>query len=70
MKRRLNKKGKILVTSLVIIASIIIYILTAQFGAKANESTIYLIGTLISWIWLFFGQSAMYFMIWERELGL
>lgn len=67
-KRRLNKRGKILVTSLTIMLSVVIYVLMAILGGKAQNNIFYLAGLLCGWIWLLFGQIGVYFMIWESEV--
>lgn len=66
-RRRIRKWVKILLTSITIISSVIIYILTAEFGAKAQTSILYTIATLSAWIWLFLGQFTVYYFIWENN---
>lgn len=65
MKRRLNKRGKIAVTILTILASVIIYVLMGQLGAKATGGIIYQLGLVCGWSWLILGQITVYFMVWE-----
>ena len=66
-RRRIRKWVKILLTSITIISSVIIYILTAEFGAKTQTSIFYTITTLSAWIWLFLGQFTVYYFIWENN---
>ena len=49
--------------------SIIIYVLMAKFGAKAQTSIIALVGVVSSWIWLILGQFGVYYFIWENMLS-
>ncbi|MBQ7798759.1 MAG: hypothetical protein IJ371_06530 [Clostridia bacterium] len=64
-KRRLKKWVKILLTIITIIISARIYIFTAEFGGKAEESIFYLVTIITSWIWLLFAQFGVYYFIWE-----
>ena len=64
-KRRLNKRGKIVLTILIILISAVIYVLMAKFGVKSQESTIALVGIVCAWIWLILGQFGVYYFIWE-----
>lgn len=64
-KRKLNKRGKILVTILTIIFSVIIYGLVAQFGELASKGIIYQILLISGWGWLLLGQMGVYMTIWE-----
>lgn len=59
--RRLNKRGKVLMTILTIMFSIAIYILMGKLGEEYMKYQMLLI---FGWIWLFFGQVATYFFIW------
>lgn len=67
-KRRLNKRGKIVLTILIILISAVIYVLMAKFGVKAQESTIALVGIVCAWIWLILGQFGVYYFIWDSEV--
>lgn len=64
-KRRLRKWVKILLTIMTLVLSVIIYVLTAKFGAKAQESIIALVCIVCAWIWLILGQFGVYYFIWE-----
>ena len=64
-KRRLRKWVKILLTIMTLVLSIIIYVLMAKFGEKAQESIIALVGIICAWIWLILGQFGVYYFIWE-----
>lgn len=64
-KRRLRKWVKILLTIMTLVLSIIIYVLMAKFGAKAQESIIALVSIVCAWIWLILGQFGVYYFIWE-----
>lgn len=65
MKRKLNLKGKVLVTSLTIMLSVVIYVLVAFTGAFGSGSIIAQLGLIFAWIWLLFGQFGVYALIWE-----
>lgn len=64
-KRRLKKWVKVLLTIITIIISARIYIFTAEFGGKTEESIFYLATIITSWIWLLFAQFGAYYFIWE-----
>lgn len=66
-KRRLNFKGKVLVTILTIIFSVVIYVLMARMGGLATESNIYTIILICGWSWLLCGQIGTYMMIWGEN---
>ena len=70
MKRRLNKRGKILVTSLTIMLSVVIYVLMVILGEKGQNSIFHLIGLFCGWCWLLFGQIGVYLMVWESEVSI
>lgn len=70
MKRRLNKRGKVLVTSLTVMLSVVIYVLVAFLGAKGQGSIFSQVGLVCGWLWLFVGQTTVYCMVWEREMNL
>lgn len=63
-KRRLNKKGKILVTIITILASVLIYILMAKLGTFVKDSIFILFLTVCGWSWLILGQMSVYYMLW------
>lgn len=63
-KRRLNKKGKIMVTILTFLISTIIYALMAILGAFVKTSIIILLIVICGYIWLFFGQIMAYYIVW------
>lgn len=63
-KRRLNKKGKIMVTILTFLISTIIYVLMAILGAFVKTSIIILLIVICGYIWLFFGQIMAYYIVW------
>lgn len=65
MKRRLNKKGKVVLTSLTIMLSVVIYVLVAFTGVFQGNSGIVQLGLVFAWIWLLFGQFGVYALIWE-----
>lgn len=67
-KRKLNKRGKILITTLTFMLSVLIYVLVAQSGVLATEGSIYLAMIITGWIWLLFGQFGVYAMVWECEV--
>lgn len=63
-KRRLNKKGKIMVTILTFLISTIIYVLMAILGTFVKISIIILLIVICGYIWLFFGQIIAYYIVW------
>lgn len=65
MKRRLNKKGKILFTTLTILISAIIYVLTGKLGQLASTNIFYQLATILAWIWLVLGQFTVLYFINE-----
>jgi hypothetical protein len=65
MKKRLNKKGKVLVTSLTFMLSVVIYVLMAILGAKGQTNIFYQVVLVCGWIWMLFGQISVYMMVWE-----
>lgn len=67
-RRRLNKKGKTLLSLINFIISAVIYVLMAKFGAKGTEGIIYQLALILGWIWLFFGQFSIYYFIWNCEV--
>lgn len=66
MKRRLNLKGKVLVTSLTIMLSVVIYVLMGFLGELMSNNGFIQLAMVCGWIWLLFGQFGVYMMIWER----
>lgn len=70
MKRRLNKKGKILVASLTIMLSVVIYVLMAILGEKGQDSIFNQVILFCGWIWLFIGQIMVYVMVWGKEVDM
>lgn len=66
MKRRLNLKGKVLVTSLTIMLSVVIYVLMGFLGELMSDNGFIQLGIVCGWIWLLFGQFGVYMMVWER----
>lgn len=64
MKRRLNKRGKVLVTTLTVILSAVIYVLMAYIGTKATDGIIYQVMLFCGWIWLILGQMSVYVLVW------
>lgn len=65
MKRRLNLKGKVLVTSLTFMLSVVIYVLVAFTGVFSQIGVIGQLGLILAWIWLTIGQFGAYALIWE-----
>ena len=66
MKRRLNKRGKILVTSLTIMLSVVIYVLMAILGEKGQSNIFYQVILFCGWSWLLLGQIMAYMMVWSE----
>lgn len=69
-KRRLNKRGKILATSLTFTLSVVIYVLMAILGAKGQDNIFYQVTFFAGYGWLFLGQIAVLFMIWGNEVSM
>lgn len=67
-KRRLNKRGKIALTILTILASAVIYVLMAVLGEKGQINIFYQLALICGYIWLFFGQFGVYYFIWYSEV--
>lgn len=67
-KRRLNKRGKIALTILTILASAIIYVLMAILGAKGQSSIFYQVAFFCGYMWLFLGQISVFYFIWGNEV--
>lgn len=65
-KRRLNKRGKLLVTVLVVILSIAIYCTTGVVGELAQDNRLWLVVCFAEWVYLFFIQFCIYNLIWEN----
>ena len=66
MKRRLNLKGKVLVTSLTIMLSVVIYVLMGFLGELMSNNGFIQLAMVCGWIYLLFGQFGVYMMVWER----
>lgn len=69
-RRKLNKRGKILLTSLTIMLSVVIYVLMAILGAKGQDSIFYQVIFFCGYTWLVLGQFGVYFMIWGNEVSM
>lgn len=67
-RRKLNKRGKILLTSLTIMLSVVIYVLMAILGEKGQTNIFYQMAFICGYGWLFLGQFGVYFMIWGNEV--
>jgi hypothetical protein len=65
MKRRLNLKGKVLVTSLTIMLSVVIYVLMGFLGGLTSDNGFIQLGLVCGWFWLLFGQLGAYMLIWK-----
>ena len=65
-KMKLRKWVKIVLTLIVIHLSFFIWKQTGVFGARANSDNVYLVLTLLSWLYLVFGQTLIYKAIWEN----
>ena len=63
--RKLNKKGKVVFTSLTIMLSVVIYVLVAFTAFFGSNSVIGQVGLILAWIWLYFIQFGVYALIWE-----
>lgn len=69
-KRRLNKRGKIALTILTILASAVIYVLMVILGEKEQESIFTLVALFSGWSWLLLLQPSIYFAIWKDEVNM
>ena len=65
-KRRLNKKGKQLVTTLLVILAMGIYSTTPAVGELAQVSRFWLIVCVAEFVYLFFIQFILYALVWEN----
>ena len=67
MKKRLklNLKGKVVLSIIILLIDILIYSNSGHFGELAQTSNIDLVLCSMSWIYLFFGQFILLIMIWE-----
>ena len=64
-ERRLKKWVKILLSIIILAFSTFVYIEVIKLGQKAPISLGYEILCAGGWVWLFFGQTFIYFLIWE-----
>ena len=66
-KYRLTKVSKIMLTIVIILASVFIHHLMGDFGAKLQNSIIYLPMVILGWIWLLLGQFGAFMILWEEN---
>ena len=64
-KYRLTKFSRVIITLMVILLSIFIHHLMADFGAKLQNNINYLPLVVLGWIWLILGQFGAFYKIWE-----
>ena len=64
---RITLFGKITFTILTVLITILIYNLMVDFGARVQDSIIYLVPLILGWFWLLIGQIAIYLMIWGEN---
>lgn len=69
-RRKLNKRGKILLTSLTIMLSVVIYVLMVILGEKGQDSIFTLVALFSGWSWLLLLQPSIYFAIWKDEVNM
>lgn len=67
-KRRLNKRGKIALTILTFLISVVIYVLMAILGEKGQSNIFYQVTLFCGYTWLFLGQISVYCFIWDDEV--
>ena len=67
-RKRLNKRGKKLVSLIIVLISAVIYILMAKLGAKAVDGIIYQVALISGWFWLLLGQFGVFYIVWECEV--
>lgn len=65
MKRRLNKRGKFLITILTLLLSAVIYNFMGYLGGLGVNNIFYQMTLLLGWGWLFLGQFGAIIFIWE-----
>lgn len=68
-KRRLKKSVKIgaiklLITIIVLVASVILYLNVGNWGQLAQSSRFYECITILVWVWLFFGSMSVLTLLW------
>lgn len=68
-KRRLKKSVKIgaiklLITIIVLVASVILYLNVGNWGQLAQSSHFYEYVTILVWVWLFFGSMSVLTLLW------
>lgn len=66
MKRRLNRRGRVLITILTILLSAVIYIFMGHLGELQVNNIFYQLTLLLGWGWLFLGQFGAIVCIWEK----
>ena len=62
---KLRKWVKVVLTTLLLILSLIIYIKLDYWGFLARSSNFYVAVSIISWFWLIVGQMTVYARIWR-----
>lgn len=64
-KYRLTKISRVIITLMVILLSLFIHHLMADFGAKLQSNINYLPIVVLGWIWLLLGQFGVFYKVWE-----
>ena len=68
-RRRLNKKGKLLLNIIILITMCIVYAFLKDSGSIAIEGKLELFLIIIGWVYLFFGiPTLLYFVNVDEEL--
>lgn len=63
--KKLRKWVKVVLTTLLLILSLIIYIKLDYWGFLARSSNFYMLVSIIGWLWLIVGQMVIYSRIWR-----
>lgn len=64
-KLRLNLKGKVVLSIIILLIDILIYSKTGHFGKLAQTSNGYLAITILCWGYLFIWQFILIYLVWE-----
>lgn len=63
--KKLRKWVKVVLTTLLLILSLIIYIKLDYWGFLVRSSNFYMLVSIIGWLWLIVGQMVIYSRIWR-----
>ena len=66
-RRKLRKWVKVVITLLVLLFSIYVYERMAILGIDADKNMKHQMLCVIGWVWLFLGQFATIWLLWEND---